>query len=140
MIIGTAVLCLAINIYHEARSESLIGQLAVATVTMNRAGKDRRKVCDVVFADKQFSWTTGLARKTGKGWFVRSGGVPKEGEAWELAKHIAKLGVSNRLIDYSGGATHYHRKDVRPYWAKTMKRVKFSVASRHVFYRKTNKS
>lgn len=28
--------CLALNIYHEARSESLAGQYAVADVTVNR--------------------------------------------------------------------------------------------------------
>ena len=33
--------CLAMNIYHEARSESLAGQYAVADVTLNRL-QDRR--------------------------------------------------------------------------------------------------
>jgi spore germination cell wall hydrolase CwlJ-like protein len=42
--------CLALNIYHEARSESLAGQYAVADVTLNRV-KDRRypsSICGVV--------------------------------------------------------------------------------------------
>jgi len=43
--------CLALNIYHEARSESPLGQEAVGLVTMNRV-QDKRypdTVCDVVY-------------------------------------------------------------------------------------------
>ena len=31
-----AMTCLAMNVYHEARDQSLIGQVAVAQVVMNR--------------------------------------------------------------------------------------------------------
>ena len=33
--------CLATNIYHEARSESTIGKIAVAWVTVNRVNTER---------------------------------------------------------------------------------------------------
>ena len=36
MILETALTCLALNIYHEARSQSLVEQLAVSQVVMNR--------------------------------------------------------------------------------------------------------
>ena len=45
------VQCLAVNIYHEARSQSLAGQLAVALVTRNRV-VDKRfpgSYCQVVY-------------------------------------------------------------------------------------------
>lgn len=47
------------NVYHEARGESLKGQLAVAQVTLARllSGKFGKKLSDVVFAQNQFSWT-----------------------------------------------------------------------------------
>ncbi|MFZ2555980.1 MAG: cell wall hydrolase [Minisyncoccia bacterium] len=50
---------LAQNVYHEARGESLEGQLAVAQVTLARllSGKFGTKLTDVVFAPNQFSWT-----------------------------------------------------------------------------------
>ena len=55
----TEIHCLALNIYHEARGESLEGRLAVAAVTMNRV-RDKRfpdRVCEGVWQPRQFSWT-----------------------------------------------------------------------------------
>lgn len=52
--------CLALNIYHEARGESLLGQEYVAQVTINRMRSKRfreNSLCEVVFKRKQFSWT-----------------------------------------------------------------------------------
>ena len=65
MILESAVLCLALNIYHEARSEMIPGQYAVAQVTMNRAG-EKSNVCKTVVAKHQFSWTTKMLTKKGK--------------------------------------------------------------------------
>ena len=45
----------AMNIYHEARGEPVKGQIAVGTVTMNRANWDVKEICPVVYAPKQFS-------------------------------------------------------------------------------------
>ena len=49
MIIETALICLALNIYHEARDQTTAGQLAVAEVTLNRVehGSFPNSVCDV---------------------------------------------------------------------------------------------
>ena len=55
MLISTAALCLALNVFHEARGEFIPGQYAVALVTLNRAEHDPAKVCDVVFKRHQFS-------------------------------------------------------------------------------------
>jgi spore germination cell wall hydrolase CwlJ-like protein len=51
--------CLTENIYHEARGEPEIGQIAVAQVTMNRVNHwyFPDTVCDVVWQSGQFSWT-----------------------------------------------------------------------------------
>ena len=51
MLVGSAGLfCLALNVYFEARSEDVVGQYAVAEVTLNRVASDRfpDTVCDVV--------------------------------------------------------------------------------------------
>lgn len=50
--------CLALNIYHESRSESLQGQIAVAQVTINRVAHDHwpSTICEVVYDPMQFSW------------------------------------------------------------------------------------
>ena len=49
-IFANALMCMALNIYHEARNESTMGQLAVGQVVMNRVYDDRfpDNVCDVV--------------------------------------------------------------------------------------------
>src|SRR3954464_926829 len=51
--------CLALNVYYEARGESLAGQYAVAEVTMNRKSAARypKTVCEVVYQKSAFSWT-----------------------------------------------------------------------------------
>ena len=56
--ISAAVMCLAMNIYHEARSEPLAGQLAVGYSTMNRVSDERYPdtVCEVVYQAKYHAW------------------------------------------------------------------------------------
>ena len=51
--------CMALNIYHEARGEEPLGQVAVAQVVMNRVQHDwfPDTICDVVYQGSQFSWT-----------------------------------------------------------------------------------
>ena len=51
--------CLATNIYHEARGESIKGKSAVAHVTMNRVTSNRypNTVCEVVYqAEMRINW------------------------------------------------------------------------------------
>ena len=53
--------CLAMNIYHESKSEPLAGQYAVADVTINRTLDTRypNTVCEVVMqARMKESWKT----------------------------------------------------------------------------------
>ena len=133
--IETAILCLALNIYHEARSEPLVGQQAVALVTVNRAQKQNRPVCDVVFAKKQFSWTTKLAAPVKGGYRIKKAGVPKEIEAWKSAVFTARLVLRGKLGDFTYGATHYHRDDVRPIWRHSFAQVAMAGVGRHIFYR-----
>ena len=44
--------CLALNVYHEARNQTIDGQYAVAHVTMNRVASSKHadNICDVVYA------------------------------------------------------------------------------------------
>ena len=57
-ITAAALLCLSSVIYHEARGESLEGQLAVAHVVLNRVESPHfpDTVCGVVTQPYQFSW------------------------------------------------------------------------------------
>lgn len=136
MIVSSAVLCLALNIFHEARGELVPGQYAVALVTMNRAGQDDR-VCQEVFRPKQFSWTTGV-RRTAQGWKLPKRLIPQvdnpiEAYSWNKAQRIAAVTLSRGIRDLTQGADHYHADYVTPRWAAAMEPVR--QIGRHIFYR-----
>lgn len=94
--------CLALNIYHEARSEPVEGQVAVALVTLNRVKSDRYPgtVCEVVKQYKQFSWYWDGKRDT-----------PMEKTAWYMSQQLAEYMIKHpdiTLFDLTKGATHYY--------------------------------
>lgn len=135
----TALMCLALNVYHESRNQSLEGQVAVAQVTMNRVRSNRypKDVCSVVVQKGQFSWTADKLEvvRVGKkavGFRIKESGLPKNKKAWRKAVKIAKLVYDDQLIDYSKGALFYHTKQVKPHW----KDDKYLVADlgSHLFY------
>tara|TARA_B100000902_G_scaffold236234_1_gene223820 strand:- start:3335 stop:3727 length:393 start_codon:yes stop_codon:yes gene_type:complete len=129
--LDTALLCLALNLYHEARSEDTASQIAVAEVTLNRVDSNRypNTVCGVVKQYKQFSWY----------WDERSD-KPYEKDAFKKSLRIAERMLKER--DYYSvvgtEATHYHASYIKtPYWAKKFKRLK-KVGS-HIFYKAKKK-
>ena len=133
MLLTTAALCMALNVYWESRSEPLVGQHAVAQVTFNRAGRDPDKVCGEVFKPKQFSWANSLTSVKGAERAARAPKfMPKEDKAWTLAKSIAMHTVAGHIKDFTKGATHYHTKAVRPIWRKEFTLV--AVIGNHRFY------
>ena len=48
--LAEALVCLALNVYYEARSQSIVEQIAVAQVVINRVNDDRYPdtICEVV--------------------------------------------------------------------------------------------
>lgn len=137
MILESAVLCLAINIYHEARDQSLLGQHAVAQVTMNRAKWQESHVCQEVLKPKQFSWTNGglVARYKGKARLTKAG-LPKEEGAWYRARGVAIATLSGMVPQFTW-ADHYHTTKVAPRWSGAFKRV--AQIGDHVFYNSKSK-
>jgi len=134
MLVESALLCLALNIYHEARGEPTQGQLAVAQVTLRRAKHNPKRVCHEVFRPAQFTWTTGVSEKTGNAWRIAQSAVPRELAAWQKSITVAKAAMFvGKVPDFSMGADHYHTVDVRPRWR--LKMVKVAQIGRHIFYR-----
>lgn len=136
MIVATALMCLSLNLYHEARGEPVLGRYAVAMVTLNRAQQDQDRVCKEVFKSKQFSWTGGV-QKTAAGWKLPPHLKPKtddpiEAHAWQTAKTIAKVSLEGRMYDFTRGSDHYHATYVSPGWARVMEPVKH--IGQHIFY------
>jgi N-acetylmuramoyl-L-alanine amidase len=133
MVVSTALLCLALNVYHEARSEPVMGQYAVAMVTLNRARGDQSRVCAEVFKPFQFSWANSRVVKTKGGWLIPQGLQPSEEVAWDKAQRIAAATLQGRMIDVTLGSTYYHTRDVKPAWRKAFEWTR-SIGA-HVFYR-----
>ena len=132
--------CLSRAIYYEARSESPLGQLAVAEVVLNRVSHRLypNNVCDVVYE--------GTDRDTGLSWrgtnqscqfsFTCDGSEarrPPDGGLWSEAQQIAAHAMMGLSTPVTGDATHYHANYVNPYWAPRL--VHTETIGAHIFYR-----
>jgi len=112
----TALSCIALNVYFEARSDNMSGQYAVAHVVLNRVQDNRwpNEVCEVVTQRNdsnvcQFSWyCDGKSDK------------PDDEYAWAYAQMVAADVLRGEVPDFTGGSTHYHAYYVKPYWADMM--------------------
>jgi spore germination cell wall hydrolase CwlJ-like protein len=111
--------CLAKNIYHEARGESLRGKLAVAKVTLNRvaSGKFKNSICAVVYQPYQFSWTNSKYKPI------------LDKQAWTESLHLAKLLMLNPELSKTN-AMYYHSTKVNPKWQLD----RIDKIGNHVFY------
>lgn len=125
--------CLQQNIYFEARNQSMLGQVAVAWVTLNRMmhASYPNSICKVVWQHKQFSWThDGKSDRPGK--------TKLEQRAWEDAGLVSQV----VLLDWARAnnspiaeAIMYHADYVTPYWADHY--VEVIVIDNHIFYEKS---
>jgi len=128
------LVCLALNDYWEARSESLAGRVAVAKVVLNRA-MDRRfpqNLCDVVKESRvrnrlhrcQFSWYCDAKADT-----------PYEHKEWRMSLKIATavLQKDSAIADPTGGALWYHADFTRPAWSSGYETT--TIIGSHIFYR-----
>lgn len=99
--------CMALNIYHEARSSTFGDMSATAHVVLNRVESHKfpDDICEVVWQKAQFSWTgDGKSDK------------PYEKEAWYISQFVAFSVMEGHLVDKTGGADHYHTSKVKPAW------------------------
>lgn len=112
-----ALLCLALNVYHEARGEPLNGQKAVAAVTVNRAQTEKTKVCDEVFKPNQFSWTNKLYGSTSKK-LQQALKIKREAKAWKIANDVARSALKDQKFKKLN-LTHFHALHARPSWRRS---------------------
>lgn len=130
--------CLALNIYHEARSESLAGQYAVADVVLNRVeSRDYpNTICGVVYQAKM--WEGHPVRdKCQFSWYCDGkSDTPQETDAWYRSLMIAvNIVHQNKFRGLTEGATHYHTDYVNPKWNKSMDFI--GRIGDHLFYLET---
>ena len=133
-----SIACLALNLYFEARSESLAGQIAVGFTTMNRVADERYPdtVCGVVKQAKYHGWDleNPIRHQCQYSWFCDGmSDLPTDDKAMLEATILAQNIYYGRITDISSGATHYHASYVHPYWADEMTTV--LTIDQHIFYR-----
>jgi spore germination cell wall hydrolase CwlJ-like protein len=123
--------CLARAIYFEARSESEMGQMAVAKVIINRT-KDAnypKTICGVVYQGSQ--------RRNSCQFSFACDGLPddvKSPTSWAQSKRIAQKAINGdlKMGKAMSEATNYHADYVKPRWAKSMRKL-VKIGS-HIFY------
>ncbi len=143
MLIKAALVCMALNVYYEARNQPVEGQMGVTYVVLNRVKDERfpNKICNVVYQGKH-SKITGmpLRNKCMFSWYCDGrGDNPNPGRTWESSKDLAKIVLGKHqqdiLIDITDGATHYHANWMEsfPRWSAQHKKV--ASIDRHIFYK-----
>ena len=130
--------CMALNIYHEARSDSTLGQEAVGMVTMNRVYSEKYPdtICDVVYQSHLNSRGNPIRNKCQFSWYCDGkSDVPRDKVKFEEAMTNAKWVMNNygSERDITGGAVMYHASYVNPYWSKAY--TKTSRIESHIFYK-----
>ena len=117
----TALTCIAVAVYFEARSESIDGQLLVAETILNRAADPRwpSEPCDVVKQRHQFSfYSDGLPD------------TPRDMDAYATATEVATEALNGNHL-YSG-SLYYHATYVAPVWRHKLQPI--GRAGTHIFY------
>ena len=130
--------CLAQNIYHEARGETIAGQVAVAWVTLNRMEADKfpDTLCGVVKQARTDSNGNPLRNQCQFSWYCdgKSDRIRNQRE-WEDVQLITDV----VLLDWAranrspvANATFYHADYVKPYWASAFTEI--AQVDSHIFY------
>lgn len=138
--------CLAQNVYHEAKNQPQVGQMAVMSVTLNRVSDDRfpDTICEVVKeGPSRPSWKgTGemipVRHKCQFSWWCdgKSDKIHKQNQEIYNDIFVFTLGIVSgkiTLLDVTEGATHYHADYVSPSWASS--KTKTVEIEDHIFYR-----
>ncbi len=128
--LGQQSQCLAEAVYYEARSESIMGQKAVAEVVLNRVKSKHfpNTVCDVVYE--------GSLRTTGCQFSFSCDGsmaILPYGKSWSRSQNIATHMMMGMGETLTRRATHYHTTGVNPIWAENLRLTR--QYDTHVFYR-----
>lgn len=152
------VYCASLNVYHEARGESMAGKSAVMHVTLNRVNSEYypNNICDVVKqAETRASWNDAsvqvpIRNRCQFSWYCdgRSDAVVlyhrlSSGEhqpigdniaSWQQSVQVVLMAMMGFTIDPTSGATHYFNHNlVFPEWGHQFELT--AVLGNHSFYR-----
>lgn len=128
---GDQLLCMQQNVFFEARNQSEAGQEAVAWVTLNRVRSPKypNTICEVVWQNKQFSWTHDGKADLPSDNVIEQASWKRAGEVAKRVIRLNNLGLKGSV----GDSIMYHADYVNPYWADSYEMV--TKIDKHIFYR-----
>ena len=126
------ILCLAKNIYFEARNETFEGMVAVAQVTLNRVKHNQfpNSICKVVYQKTRSNATNKIVCQFS--WVCQDVGSPRYSSyKWQDCVDIATNVVHHDLKLISlASSLYYHNIHVKPGW--NLERL--TKIGNHIFY------
>ena len=142
-----SIVCLAKNAYFEARNQSVLSQIAVSQVVMNRVQSPDfpNTVCGVVYEAQLSKWykekmdkEVPLKHKCQFSWYCDGkADIITDIDSYKIALAVAHQVLSKYTMhDVTDGAVFYHAYYVNPRWAK--EKIKTVVHEDHIFYRERN--
>ena len=139
--IETALICMALNVYFEARDQPLIGQIAVAETVLNRVHSTLfpDTVCEVVYQGQYYSWNPELPIKNRCQFSWHCDGLsdkPKDEGAWEYSIMVAHGVLNGYTESVVEDALWYHAHYVVPEWSKSKRKI--VRINDHIFYGSKN--
>jgi spore germination cell wall hydrolase CwlJ-like protein len=128
--------CLAQNIYHEARSESTAGRMAVALVTINRVNDSRfpDSICGVVKQTKYYPSGNIDLHSCQFSWYCD--GKPdtiRDEKCYKDILLIAEVMFTYDTEDFTEGSLWYHSPKVKPKWSMVYNKT--VTIDNHIFYK-----
>ena len=137
-------ICLAKNMYYEARNQGTAGLFAVAAVVFNRVNDSRfpNTICEVVKQGPiRASWKRDgtyypIKHKCQFSWYCDGkSDIPHNKKRYKELLDLSEAIMYNEIgfIDITDGALFYHADYVTPGWAKTKQRT--AKIEDHIFYR-----
>ena len=128
--------CLVEAVYHEARSESLLGMLSVANVILTRKESSNfpNTICGVVHQGKYWKGNPVRDKCHFSYWcdsrperFTDMAGLIK-------SINVAEMSLKGIQVKQTVGSTHYHASYVTPRWASNPHFKSLGQVGTHIFY------
>ena len=134
--LAESIVCLALNIYFEARNQPIEGQIAVSQVVLNRVKSNKYPdtICAVVKQSRTHASGHPVKNKCQFSWYCDGlSDKPKDKDAYRWAITLSDYILITENIDsYVGKSTHYHANTVRPVWA--LSKQTLAIIGDHIFY------
>jgi|TARA_R100000656_G_scaffold24384_1_gene21605 spore germination cell wall hydrolase CwlJ-like protein len=128
--------CLVEAIYHEARSEKLIGMLAVAGVILTRKESSNYPdtICGVVHQAKKFMGKIIKYKCQFSYWCDGKREEYDDLASALFSSEVAEMSLMGIQLKQTVGCTHYHASHVTPSWASNPNFKAMGQIGNHIFY------